>query len=78
MKILRHPRAVFTAICLSVQSVVAPSVEAAPPYLVINNPFENGGISATAVRGLVVMDNQSVNSPPRVDVPSTCSEVGAE
>jgi hypothetical protein len=45
---------------------------------IINNTFENGGISATTVRGLVVMDNQSVNSPLKLDVHPSCSEVRAK
>lgn len=45
---------------------------------ILNNTFENGGISATAVKGFVVMDNQSVNSPLKVDVDDSCTDVKVE
>jgi Right handed beta helix region len=45
---------------------------------IINNTFDNGGISATAVRSLVIMENQSVNSPLKVEVHPSCSEVKTE
>lgn len=45
---------------------------------ILNNTFENGGISATAVKGLVVVGNQSVPSRLKIDVDASCSEVKVE
>lgn len=45
---------------------------------IVNNTFENGAVSATAVKGFVVTDNQSVNVPLRVDVHPSCTEVKVE
>jgi len=45
---------------------------------IVNNTFESGGISAAAVKGLVVMDNQSVNSALKVNADPSCSEVKVE
>lgn len=42
---------------------------------IVNNTFENADVSVTAVKGLVVTDNQSVASPLKVDVHPSCSEV---
>lgn len=45
---------------------------------ILNNRFENAGVSATAVRGLVVMDNQAVNSPLKVNADPSCTKVKVE
>lgn len=43
--------------------------------IVENNTFENAGVSAAAVKGLVVIDNQSAASPLLVDVHPSCTGV---
>jgi hypothetical protein len=42
---------------------------------IINNTFENAGVSAKAVRGFVVRGNSSLHSPMKLDVQPSCSEV---
>lgn len=41
---------------------------------ITGNTFENGGISAMAVKGLVIRDNQAFPSPPEVNVDASCTE----
>jgi len=45
---------------------------------IANNTFENGGISAAAVKGLAVVGNQAVPSPLKIDVDASCTEVKVE
>lgn len=45
---------------------------------IVNNTFENGGISAMAVKGLVVVGNHAVPSALKIDVDASCSEVKVE
>ncbi len=45
---------------------------------ILNNTFENGSISAKALKGLVVTENQSIPSPLKVEAHPSCTEVRVE
>lgn len=45
---------------------------------ILDNTFEDGGVSATAVKGLVVMGNRSLPSPLEIHVDASCTEVKVE
>lgn len=45
---------------------------------ILDNTFENAGVSAKSVKGLAVTGNQSVHSPLKVDVDASCTEVRVE
>lgn len=45
---------------------------------ILDNRFENGGVAALAVKGLVVRNNQTVPSPLKIDLAPSCTEITVE